>query len=178
MKAKTIAFADTAAQLPPLPQAYPEGHKGEGRGEGVYLPTPSSKLPTGLRTFARDLRTRQTDAENLLWGLLRNRRLLGLKFRRQFPLSPYILDFYCHEASLAVELDGGQHAEQQQYDQQRTTHLENQGITVLRFWNNEVLQQTESVLEKIYLTLEAQAPSSPALLPLAGEGRKPLSEQG
>jgi len=121
------------------------------------------------------LRAHQTDAENLLWGLLRNRRLLGLKFRRQYPLEPYILDFYCHEAALAIELDGGQHTEQQHYDQQRTAYLESHGITVLRFWNNEVLQQTESVLEKIYLTLELLAPSSPALLPPAGEGRKPSS---
>ena len=135
-----------------------------------YLPLPAQKLPADLLVFARELRARQTDAENLLWGLLRNRRLFGLKFRRQYPLRPYILDFYCHEAKLAIELDGGQHAEQLHYDQQRTDRLEGQGILVLRFWNNEMLQQTESVLEKIYLTLEPLAPSSPALLPPAGEG--------
>ena len=149
---------------PPLPQA------GEGRGEGVYLPNPTQKLPPDLRTYARDLRTHQTDAESLLWSLLRNRRLLGLKFRRQYPFNPYILDFYCHEAALAVELDGGQHVEQQVYDRQRTLFLEDKGIKVLRFWNNEVLQQTGCVLEQIYLALEQCAPSSPTLLPPAGEG--------
>ena len=149
----------------PLPRA------GGGWGEGLnYTPLPAQKLPADLLVFARELRARQTDAENLLWGLLRNRRLLGLKFRRQYPLTPYILDFYCLEAKLAVELDGGQHAEQHHYDQQRTVYLENKGITVLRFWNNEMLQQTENVLEKIYLTIEPLAPSSPALLPPAGEG--------
>ncbi len=149
----------------PLPQA------GEGWGEGHdYVPNPAQKLPADLRAFARELRVRQTDAENLLWGLLRNRRLLGSKFRRQYPINPYILDFYCHEAKLAVELDGGQHAEQRHYDQQRTAQLESCGILVLRFWNNEVLQQVESVLEKIYLVLGQRTPSSPALLPPAGEG--------
>jgi len=151
---------------PPLPQA------GEGRGEGAYIPNPTQKLPLDLRTFVRDLRTHQTDAENLLWGLLRNRRLLGLKFRRQYPLNPYILDFYCHDAALAIELDGGQHLEQKVYDRQRTLFLEGKGIKVLRFWNNELLQQTENVLEQIYLTLEQRVPSSPALLPPAGEGSK------
>ncbi|MFA7241675.1 MAG: DUF559 domain-containing protein [Sulfuricellaceae bacterium] len=156
-----------------FPQAHPEGYKGEGWGEGAYTPRSTPKLPTELLTFARNLRIRQTDAESLLWGLLRNRRLLGLKFRRQHPFPPYILDFYCCEVNFAVELDGGQHAEQQHYDQQRTDYLERRGIKVLRFWNNEVLQQTESMLEKIYLTLEPLAPSSPPLLPPAGEGSKP-----
>ena len=153
------------APRPPLPQA------GEGWGEGVaYLPASPAKLPSDLRAFARDLRAHQTDAENLLWGMLRNRRLLGLKFRRQYPLDPYILDFYCHDAMLAIELDGGQHAERQPYDLQRTAYLKRRGVRVLRFWNNEVLQETESVLERIYLTLKSLAPSSPALLPPAGEG--------
>jgi len=152
---------------PPLPQA------GEGWGEGRdCIPLPAQKLPVDLLVFARELRARQTDAENLLWGLLRSRRLFGLKFRRQCPLKPYILDFYCHEVKLAIELDGGQHADQLHYDQQRTVYLENKGITVLRFWNHEMLQQTESVLEQIYLVLEPLAPSSPALLPPAGEGRE------
>jgi len=145
--------------------------QGEGWGEGRdYIPLPAQKLPADLLVFARELRARQTDAENLLWGLLRNRRLFGLKFRRQYPLRPYILDFYCHEVKLAIELDGGQHAERLHYDQQRTARLANQGIKILRFWNHEMLQETESVLEIIYLTLGQQIPSSPALLPSTGEG--------
>jgi len=147
---------------PPLSQA------GEGWGEGRdYIPLPAQKLPADLLVFACELRARQTDAENLLWGLLRNRRLLGLKFRRQYPLTPYILDFYCHEAKRAGELDGGQHTERLHYDQRRTAQLANRGILVLRFWNNEMLQEMESVLEKIYLILEQRTPSSPALLPSA-----------
>ncbi|MDD5330514.1 MAG: endonuclease domain-containing protein [Sulfuricella sp.] len=157
-------------EQPPLPQA------GEGRGEGAYIPTPAKKLPPDLRTFARNLRASQTDAEALLWGLIRNRRLLGFKFRRQYPLDAYILDFFCLDAALAIELDGGQHAEQQSYDDKRTRHLESRGVTVLRFWNNEMLQQTESVLEKIYLTLASRTPSSPTLLPPAGEGSQNLRE--
>ena len=85
--------------------------------------------------------------------MLRNRRLGGRKFRRQHPLPPYILDFYCEEARLAIELDGGQHGEQAAYDAARSTVLASQGIRVLRFWNNEVLQQTEAVLQVIWAAL-------------------------
>jgi very-short-patch-repair endonuclease len=88
--------------LPPLPE-------GEGRGEGS-LPTKShTRLPSDLLAFARELRQNETDAERLLWRLLRNRSLAGAKFRRQHPFPPYVLDFYCHELKLAIELDGGQH---------------------------------------------------------------------
>ncbi|QXE92318.1 endonuclease domain-containing protein [Geomonas subterranea] len=113
-----------------------------------------SKLPEGLRDFARSLRGNQTDAENLLWLLLRNRRL-GFKFRRQHPVAGYILDFFCHEAGLCVELDGGEHnaPEAAASDEQRTKKLNTLGITVLRFWDDEVLTNTEVVLEKIYLEL-------------------------
>jgi len=109
--------------------------------------------------FIRDLRRKSTDAERLLWGLLRNRRLEGFKFRRQHPVGKYILDFYCHEARLGVELDGGQHndAEQHRKDNARSSFLAREGVTVIRFWNNEVLQQTEGVADKLLLAL------SPAL---------------
>ena len=87
-----------------------------------------------------------------MWALLRDRRLAGFKFRRQHPVGPYILDFYCHEARLAVELDGGQHNEpdERARDTKRSAFLEAQGIRVLRFWNNEVFQNTEGVLQAIY----------------------------
>jgi len=104
--------------------------------------------------FARDLRKRQTDAENRLWYFLRNRNFMSLKFRRQYPLPPYVADFYCAEKQLIIELDGGQHAEQSFYDQQRTDFFQKHGITVLRFWNNEVLAETNAVLEQIRLTIE------------------------
>ena len=105
-----------------------------------------------LLEFARKLRKEQTDAERLLRGLLRDRRLAGFKFRRQHPVEPYVLDFYCHEAQLAVELDGGQHNEPdaRARDRKRSAFLEQQGMHVLRFWNNEVFKNTEGVLQAIY----------------------------
>ncbi|MDZ4142028.1 MAG: N-6 DNA methylase [Methylotenera sp.] len=122
--------------------------QGEGGGEG-------NKLAERLLENARELRKNQTDAEALLWSLLRGRQLNDCKFRRQHPVEPYILDFYCHENNLAIELDGGQHNTESAIanDHKRTEYLKSQGITVLRFWNNDVLQNTESVLQQIYSTL-------------------------
>ena len=104
-----------------------------------------------LAQFARQLRINQTDCEQLLWQKLRSRQIAHLKFRRQFPCPPYVLDFYCAELKLAIELDGGQHYEKQglTYDQRRTNHLYHQGIQVIRFSNLEILQQMDDVLEQI-----------------------------
>ena len=120
-----------------------------GRGVGGEGKKP---LPQDLLDFARQLRKEQTDAERLMWSLLRDRRLAGFKFRRQHPVEPYILDFYCHEGNLAVELDGGQHNEpdERARDSKRTAFLKDRGIRVLRFWNHEVLTNTEGVLQSIY----------------------------
>jgi len=109
-------------------------------------------LPSHILNNARELRTKQTDAETLLWHFLRNRDFCGFKFRRQHPVGGYILDFYCHEAELAIELDGSGHAEDEQKDcdSERTKVLEGAGIRVMRFWNNEVLKELESVLEEIH----------------------------
>ena len=90
---------------------------------------------------------------------------MGLKFKRQKPIGRYIVDFVCIEHRLVIEIDGGQHADRTKYDQRRDDFLRSKGYTVLRFWNNEVIQQLESVLEQIRLTL------SPAPLPQAGEGK-------
>ena len=111
-----------------------------------------SALHPHLVALARKLRIEQTNAEQLLWRLLRNRQFGGLKFRRQYPIAPYVLDFYCHEARLAIEVDGGQHnvPNKQRRDTERTAHLGRQGITVMRFWNQEVLQETEAVLEQLH----------------------------
>ena len=105
---------------------------------------------------ARRLRRRQTDAESRLWHHLRARRLGGRKFRRQHTIDKYIVDFYCDEARLVIELDGGGHNEpgQRDYDRQRTVALEELGLRVLRFWNDEVLLQTELVLAVILEALE------------------------
>jgi len=90
---------------------------------------------------------------------LRNRRFNGFKFRRQHPVGEYVLDFYCHEARLGVELDGGQHneASQRRKDEARSSFLAGEGITVIRFWNNDVLRETEGVMEELLMAL------SPAL---------------
>jgi len=98
-------------------------------------------------TRARKLRSTLTDAERRLWYGLRDRRLGGLKFRRQHPHPPYTLDFYCEAANLVVEVDGGQHTEER--DAARTAALEASGLLVLRFWNNDVLGNFEGCLTRI-----------------------------
>jgi very-short-patch-repair endonuclease len=116
-----------------------------------------SQLDPQLLERARQLRQEQTDAEALLWMLLRNRRLGGFKFRRQHPIDSYIIDFYCDEVRLAVEVDGGQHNtdEGRRRDVARTEFLTQRGIRVNRYWNHEVLGDTEAVLEAIYQSLIA-----------------------
>jgi len=104
---------------------------------------------------ARALRQSPTTAEQVRWRHLRNRQLAGTKFRRQHPLGPYILDFVCLAQGLVVEVDGGQHADlqAQAYDRQRTVWLRQQGLRVLRFWNHEVVQQTNEVLAHVLQAL-------------------------
>ena len=106
----------------------------------------------GVRVRARALRVASTDAEMLLWSKLRDRQMPGLKFRRQRPVAGYFADFACLEIGLIIELDGGQHAEPDAtaHDQHRTAVLAREGFEVLRFWNHEVLSQTEAVLTQIY----------------------------
>ena len=110
------------------------------------------KLPPKLLAYARELRKRQTNAERLMWRLLHNRQFLGIKFRRQHPIELYIVDFYAHELGLVIEIDGGHHAEPKQktYDEKRTTFLEEKGLTVIRYWANDVLRETEAVLRDLY----------------------------
>ena len=102
---------------------------------------------------ARALRKRSTDTERKLWHYLRDRQIEGCKFRRQHPIAPYIVDFICIEKRLIVEADGSQHAEQATYDERRTAFLESQGLRVLRFWDNEILNNMNGVLETIRLSL-------------------------
>ncbi len=103
-----------------------------------------------MKTLARALRRQATDTERLLWKHLRRRRMAGFKFRRQVVIEPYIVDFACLEAKLIVEADGGQHAEQMEYDRERTAFLETLGYKVMRFWDHEILVNTEAVLEQIH----------------------------
>ena len=101
-----------------------------------------------LTNSARQLRQNQTDAEALLWSRLRNRQVEDAKFVRQFPIGPYIADFSCRSCRLVIELDGGQHAENSA-DGERTRSIEHMGFHVIRFWNHDVLGNTEGVLEQI-----------------------------
>jgi very-short-patch-repair endonuclease len=116
-----------------------------------------------LRERARQLRREQTDAEKKLWAALRARQLHGYKFRRQFVIGAVIADFCCFEYRLVVELDGGQHADKTVADQRRSAFLRAHGYRVLRFWDNEVLENLNGVLEKIAGALdEAKHKSEPS----------------
>jgi type I restriction enzyme R subunit len=112
----------------------------------------------GSAQLARDLRTKQTEAEALLWNLLRNRKLLGFKFRRQHQFGDYIADFYCHEASLVIECDGSAHDanEQWHHDQNRDAYMVASGLRVLRFTNKQILDDAETVLSEISKYLPAK----------------------
>ncbi|WP_310189383.1 DUF559 domain-containing protein [Mesorhizobium sp. BE184] len=104
--------------------------------------------PPQHRKFARAMRADATKAETMLWQVLRNRQLAGLKFKRQVPLDGYILDFACFDARLIVEVDGSQHAESAG-DTERDRHFESQGFRTLRFWNDEVTGNLDAVCVKI-----------------------------
>jgi very-short-patch-repair endonuclease len=101
-----------------------------------------------LYPFARELRNNSTDTERLLWRYLKSRQIEGVKFRRQQPIETYIVDFVSFEKRIIIELDGGQHAEKD-YDTQRDACLRANGFTVLRFWNNEVIDNIAAVLEVV-----------------------------
>ena len=127
----------------------------------------------GKTGIARRLRRDQTDAERVLWFRLRDRRLGGWKFRRQGPIDRYVVDFVCVDGRLVVELDGGQHGERIQQDAARTEVLQAMGYLVLRFWNNDVLENTDGVVETILDTLNQSrsVPPHPDPLP-SGEREK------
>lgn len=145
---------------------------GEGQGRG------QAERAQKARTLARakSLRTNQTDAEARLWHHLRAHRFMGLKFRRQKPVGRYIVDFVCWAQRLIVELDGGQHAEGASHDRQWDAWLCSQGYTVLRFWNHEVMQELEGVLEGIRRAVSTgPSPLAPPPWPLPhkwGRGKK------
>jgi very-short-patch-repair endonuclease len=124
---------------------------------------------------ARHLRANMTDAEARLWRALRRDQLNGFSFRRQHPIGPFTVDFYCSRLRLAVEVDGGQHAElRKQSDDRRTAWLAEKGITVVRYWNNDVLSNLDGVLSDLLVQTErlAQAAATPTLtLPLSGGGK-------
>ena len=176
-------------RAPPSPSGRgdpPDPHGGDTRPEHTRVPpSPSGRgaggegeippIPPDILKHARNLRSKQTDAEQLLWGLVRDRRFAGKKFRRQHPIGRYILDFYCHECRLVVELDGGQHNDEEtrSRDDRRSRFLRKQGVRVVRFWNHDVLLQTDSVLESLWDEVHGDVgflgPSPQTPLPV-GEG--------
>ena len=155
----------------------------EGIKAKIFTPHPNP-LPQGARELARhfytaealeyskELRKNMTDAENILWYYLKNKQLAGCKFRRQEAIDNYIADFVCYETKVIIELDGGQHNEKVNIDKdiKRQNYLEKKGFKVLRFWNNEIFENIDGVLDKI---LSETKPS-----PLAGKVAEPRQHIG
>ncbi|AYA04080.1 endonuclease domain-containing protein [Acinetobacter sp. WCHAc010034] len=112
----------------------------------------NKKIDPQLLLFAKSMRHTATNAESLMWQLLRAKRFMNLKFRRQHVIAPYIVDFYCHELGLVIELDGSQHGTDDaiEYDAERTNFLEALDLRVVRYWNNEVLQNVDVVLDDLW----------------------------
>jgi len=128
------------------------------------------KQSHSLRAFAKELRNNSTDAERHLWRYLRSSQLEGAKFRRQQPIETYIVDFVSFDKRIVVELDGGQHGEDMEYDGQRDACLRRNGFDVLRFWNNEVFENIEGVLEVIRQRCLEGASPTPQPPPARGGG--------
>jgi very-short-patch-repair endonuclease len=141
--------------MPKLITTCPSPLEGEV-GNATALTGGGSRRSSGAGTKrARKLRKEATETEVRLWSCLRRKQLDAFRFRRQQPIGPYVVDFYCPEARLIVELDGGQHAEREAEDAARTAWLEARGYRVLRFWNNDTLSNTEGVLTMIVAALRA-----------------------
>ncbi len=127
------------------------------------------QLKTHLDDLAKNLRSNQTDVEKIVWNMLRNQRL-GYKFRRQHKIgNRYIVDFICLELGLVIELDGGQHTEEK--DKERTDFLEQEGFRVIRFWNNDVLENKEGIFLEIQKSCTPPSPASHSFGDLSPQGR-------
>ncbi|MDD2597638.1 MAG: N-6 DNA methylase [Kiritimatiellae bacterium] len=161
---KYVLAHNTSKPKPSPPAPLPEGEGRRHHHRGGYD-------FAGLKRRAREMRGKQTDAEALLWELLRDRQLVGAKFRRQHQFGDYICDFYCNDANLVLECDGEIHnsPKRQTLDASRDSYLGSQGLTVLRFQNQDILHDPTVVLEKIASHLESQLPS-PFGRGVGGEG--------
>jgi very-short-patch-repair endonuclease len=122
----------------------------------------------GARARTRSLRQNMTEAERRIWQILRMRQSNGYKFRRQVPIGRYIADFVCREARLIIEIDGGQHDHSSAGEAERSAFLQSEGYRILRFWNNEVLENLEGVHVAIADRLAGITPTQPS--PIEGEG--------
>lgn len=130
-----------------------------------------------LKQRRKELRRNQTEAEKVFWSHIRNRRFCGMRFVRQYSAGPYILNFYCPKLKLAIELDGGQHAQDdnREYDTARSAYLKAQGIDMIRFWNHEVLQDTENFFDMLAQKI---TPPSPLTLRGVKDAEKKIIENG
>ena len=145
----------------------PSPQRGEGYGEGGGMNRNNIER-------CRKLRKNQTDAERKLWTIVRNRQLFGIKFRRQFPVGRYILDFYAPEYKLGIEADGGQHYEDKgkKQDGLRTRELSKYGVKIVRFSDLDILNNIDGVYEIIHGVIESKKSNSPHLNPLPFGERK------
>jgi very-short-patch-repair endonuclease len=141
------------------------------RGELAYQ---ESKIKRNNIERCRKLRREETDAEKKLWNILRNRQLAGVKFRRQFSIGRYILDFYCPEYRFGIEADGGQHYADKgrQRDGLRTKELSKIGVEIIRFSDQEILSNIEGVYEMIQKVIEKRRGNPPHLSPLPNGERR------
>ena len=138
-------------------EAKPSPLAGEGGVRHCRAPGEGGTPRPSLLSRARELRHNMTDAEHALWRILRNRQFEGVKFRRQVSMGPYIGDFVCYDARLVIEADGGQHNELKA-DTLRDAWFAAKGFRVLRFWNNEILKNSEGVAAAIAMALKGEAP--------------------
>ena len=144
------------------PVPLPQGRERDSEAE----PSRERGRKTQLRSRAKRMRSNQTPGEHRLWQILRAKRLAGFKFKRQLPIDGYIVDFVCLRHRLIVEADGGQHSESA-HDVRRDAYLKAHGFRVLRFWNNDILNNEEGVLTSILHALETPLPNPS---PARGEG--------
>ena len=141
MWSEHCSYKSSRPYLRKLPVEGPKVLQGPGENAGV--------IDIGDESSARKLRSNSTDAELKLWSALKNRQLGNFKFRRQAPIGKYIVDLVCRQKYLIVEVDGGQHIEASLADNDRTAWLQSHGYRVVRFWNDQVLKETATVLEEI-----------------------------
>ena len=144
-----------------------------GEGSGVGGAGAPKRRPDQRISRARQLRRDVTEAEKKLWRALRDLRVADSHFRRQATIGPYFADFACHAAKLVIELDGGQHADGANIarDAKRDAYMKENGYRVLRFWNNDVMQNVDGVLQHIVETLSAPRPPTPDPSPPLRGGR-------
>jgi very-short-patch-repair endonuclease len=162
--------ASRANELTPLPAGEGGARDAQRRGRVRAAMRHYRDLPSGAVAHARGLRRSQTEPEKRLWRALRE-KLPSAKFRRQVPFGPYVVDFLSFSGRMIVEVDGGQHAEAAEYDAARTRYLADQGYRVLRFWNNDVIENLDGVLDRLAATLPPSPSHAAAWAPPSPVGR-------